>query len=227
MSKIVDAGCGDGLHLFWTAQNAPPPVCLVGLDKSTANLAFCARYARAFELHEIQFQKMDLTDWTNSENPTVDLIFCVGTLQYIDNDEAVLTNFYQHLQPNGYVLIYTPVNGRFLLPMYKNLFNKLDNYEKQQNRTRIYTTTEIVNKLEKAGFTIEDKIYSHGKWGILSFEWYNIFLLLITNSRFMLVQAFYLLCLLISLPFIFLLKFIDYFQHLKDGNGLTIVAKKC
>ncbi|MFM2269622.1 MAG: hypothetical protein RL757_3063 [Bacteroidota bacterium] len=220
-ARVVDAGCGDGLHLFPSAWRHPP-VSFVGLDKNAGNLAFCQRFIEKNGLKNIELLETNLENWTNENKKNMDLIYCVGTLQYIPDDEKVLKNFANALKSGGKLLIYTPINERYVLKIYKKLFQNLDNYEKQQQRTRIYTESEITEKLEKNGFRITKKIFSHGVFGILSYEIYNIFLLLTSNSRFRLLQFFYLLGLAFFLPLIFLLKIIDFCQPLKNGNGLLI-----
>ena len=130
-SLVVDAGCGDGLHLFPTAQRFPA-LRFLGVDKNAGNIAFCKRYAEKVESAQLRFLREKL------ENPVLEnkaaLLLCIGTLQYIPDDVKVLKNFARALTPERRLLLYVPVNGCRVLPLYSRFFKKMTHYDKLQPR---------------------------------------------------------------------------------------------
>ena len=155
----------------------------------------------------------------------VQLLLCIGMLQYIDDDIAVLKKLYQLADDKATLLLYVPINERFVTKFYKHLFNTLPNYETINNRKRVYSEKEIIEKVELSGFHITQKKFTYGFWGILSHELMNSLFLLIIHSN-ILLKIISLLFLPILLPFIWVFMLVDYFQEKKTGNGLLIIAEK-
>lgn len=222
-SLVVDAGCGDGLHIF-SACRTFRQLRFWGVDKNEHNIHFCKKRSSglASDPARLQFFHQQLEELSLPEK--ADLTLCVGTLQYIADDRQVLENFYNTLKINGKLLIYIPVNGRIILPLYRYFFKKLDHYEKSQNRLRVYTPEEIFEKIETAGFTLRERHFTYGPVGIAGHEIYSLLLMGLGNSGgwiWLLAPVFSLL-----MPLVLLLKTADYFLPKNNGNGVLIMAEK-
>ncbi|TAK46487.1 MAG: class I SAM-dependent methyltransferase [Saprospiraceae bacterium] len=222
-SLVVDAGCGDGLHLFGPARRFPH-LRFLGVDKNEGNIAFCRKYAAGMaaptnHLHLLH-QNLEDLDLKNSAG----LLLCIGTLQYVAGDVQVLKNFERALMPEGRLLLYVPINGWGVLPLYRQVFNKMNQYEKSQHRQRVYTPAEIFLKLEMAGLAVRETQLTYGTPGILGHEIYSLLLMGVANAGRW-GWAFGLL-MVPALPVILLLKGVDYFLPKKNGNGCLVVAEK-
>ena len=220
---VVDAGCGDGLHIFSTCRRFPH-LRFWGVDKKQDHVDFCEKLASGQgyrSLHCRFFQKaLEALDL----NEKADLLLCVGILQYIGADSQVLENFHKSLKNNGSLLLYTPVNGRCVLPFYRYFFNALDHYEKRQDRKRVYVPEEISEKLTAAGFEVTNRRFTYGTLGIAGHELYSLLLMGMGNAGAW--AWIFALGLAALLPLIVLLISLDDVLPKKNGNGLLLVAVK-
>lgn len=219
--RVLDAGSGEGLFIFPYAGRFSKNQ-FIGLDKNKHHLNFCENYQQKNRLKNTEFFQKELTQKMELKN--IGLILCIGTLQYIEDDERVIRNFHQLLNKMGKAIIYVPINGRIILRLYRKYFSQTDHYEKSQNRVRIYSEIEILGKLKKAGFKILHKKHTYGRMGIVGHEIYSILLMKIGNGKW--YSPIFILLLFISLPVVYLLNKVDYFIKKQDGNGLLIVVQK-
>lgn len=221
-SLIVDAGCGDGQHIF-PYRRKFPWLRFLGIDKNDSHIAFCEKYCEAIPPgSRPKFFKQNLINLQLENEANV--LLSIGILQYIEQDRLVLENFYKTLKTNGKLILYTPVNGRMILPLYRRFFKKLNHYEKSQERRRVYSPDEILEKVETAGFEVREQHFTYGTLGIIGHEIYSLLLMALGNAGWwvwLLVPFFIFL-----LPVVLLLKMIDYFLPKKIGNGLLILAEK-
>ncbi len=219
--QVLDAGCGEGLHLFVHASKFPN-LLFYGVDKNKNHHLFCKKYINKKGLKNTSIIQHDLENKLPITN--LELIWNIGTLQYIEDDKTVLANFFKALKWNGKLIIYAPINGKIILAAYNNYFSQFEHYEKSQKRKRIYTKEELINKLENAGFFIESMHFTYGKLGILAHESYSLLLMGIGSKKWYSIIFGALLAILIS--FIFILNKIDYLIPKNTGNGILIIAKK-
>ncbi|MSQ78188.1 MAG: class I SAM-dependent methyltransferase [Flavobacteriaceae bacterium] len=219
---LADMGCGEGQFLFPFVKSNKT-ANFSAIDKNAANIAFCQSYAAITCSKNCQIIHSDI----NSVHlkTQADLLLCVGVLQYVENDNAALANLHNQCKSGGKLLLYLPVNGRFILPFYKLLFNKFSNYETVQHRRRIYQPEDVISKLKAVGFSVEKQQSTYGIFGILSHEIQHSFLLLITHLP-MLFKCVFALLLILFLPLIWMLMLLDFVKPKKSGNGLLVVARK-
>jgi trans-aconitate methyltransferase len=221
-SLIVDAGCGDGQHIF-PYHRKFPRLRFWGIDKNDGHIAFCEKYCETMPPDsKPKFISQNLED-LQLENEA-DVLLSIGILQYIEQDRIVLENFYKTLKTNGNLILYTPVNGRMILPIYRRFFKKLNHYEKSQERRRIYSPSEILEKIKTAGFEIREQHFTYGTPGIIGHEIYSLLLMGIGNAG----NGAWVFAplLLILLPLILLLNQVDRLIPKKNGNGLLLLAQK-
>ncbi len=194
----------------------------LGRSGATSDLKVGVPESQALS-ERVQFFQQNLEDFPKASE--VDLLLCVGTLQYVGDDRLVLKNFFNTLKINGLLVLYVPVNGRTLLPLYRHYSTKTTHYENAQQRRRIYSLPEILEKTTAAGLTIVGKKFTYGAPGILAHEVYSLLLMGIGNAGRL--AWFFVLLLLPALPFILIFNGLDYFfLPKKDGNGVLILAKK-
>lgn len=84
-----------------------------------------------------------LPEWLAAYHP--DTVLCCNVLEHIENDEAALAHFSQLLPSGGRVVLIVPAVTR--------LYGEID---KAIHHYRRYDKNEIVAKLERAGFAVEE-----------------------------------------------------------------------
>ncbi len=218
---VVDAGCGEGMHLFPPAQRFPN-LHFTGIDKNKNHLLFCENYIQKTDLKNVSVQAHDME--RPIPGPSADLVICIGSLQYIWEDKSVIDNFHKTLKTNGKALVYVPVNGKTILSLYRHYFIRSKHYEKSQDRKRVYRKEEILGKLTTAGFTIEGTVFTYGKMGILAHEVYSLLLMGMGSGKWF--SWVFGVSMALLFPIILLLKMTDYLTEKNNGNGMLIIAKK-
>lgn len=220
-SHVVDAGCGEGLHLLPWAERYPK-IQFTGIDRLGSHIDFGRRYAEVSQLRNVKFKQAELADYQLEKK--AQLVTCIGILQYIPNDETVLKNIHNSLATNGLSIFYVPVNGRMLLPSYRYFFGKKMHYERSQRRVRVYSEDEFLAKLKNTGFRVREQILTYGTLGILGHETYSLLLMGMGNAGWF--GWVFGLLLVPLLPGVLLLKWVDFSIKKNTGNGMLVIAEK-
>ena len=79
---------------------------------------------------------------------TFDVIYTCNVLEHIESDQYALSEFFEHLNKGGRLLIYVPA--------FPFLYSDMD---KQIGHYRRYTKADLVKKVESAGFQIKVCFY--------------------------------------------------------------------
>lgn len=216
---VIDAGCGEGLHLLPWAERFPQ-LHFTGIDRLAGHLDFGRRYVEVFHLKNVSLQEAELSSFQVKKK--AGMVTCIGVMQYIEEDESVLKNIHNSLSDNGLSLFYVPINGRVLLPPYRYFFGKKMHYERSQQRVRVYSEEEFLAKLKRAGFEVREKHFTYGTPGILGHEVYSLILMGMGNAGWF--AGVFGLVLVVFLPVILLLKGVDFFVKKQTGNGMLVVA---
>ena len=87
---------------------------------------------------------------------TFDVIYTCNVLEHIESDQYALSEFFEHLNKGGRLLIYVPA--------FPFLYSDMD---KQIGHYRRYTKADLVKKVESAGFQIKVCFY-HDSIGIFA-----------------------------------------------------------
>lgn len=219
---LVDVGCGEAQYILPITKKFSKSK-FTCIDKNKANIEFLEKFSHFNKSTNVHILKEDIC---NFQLPTrANFLMCIAVLQYIEDDTKALENIFNQCDNEAKLILYTSVNGRFILPFYKKIFNKYQHYETIQNRQRVYEVSEFKSKVLKAGFTIEKEQYTYGYYGILSNEITNSFYILIAHHNIfikLLLGALF----FTSLPVILLFMVIDFFSNKETGNGIMIVAVK-
>jgi len=220
---LLDVGCGEGQYIFPLATKYKTAY-FSGIDKYDMNIQFCKRLAVVNNNHNIIFKNESAENIAETDFYTI--ILFIGVLQYVANDQFVMSKLYNALQQNGRLLMYVPVNNKVITPFFRYLANTFDNYETVQNRQKIYTADQLITLFSKQGFSIEKEVITFGFFGKISNEILNSFLILINRVHIILALWLSVIFILIY-PFYLLFMLIDFLLPNDDGNGRLFLLKKC
>ncbi len=136
--SILDVGCGTGANLEMLAQFGKAE----GVDVSDDALEFCRKKG-------LTVQK-GLAETLPYADETFDLTTALDVVEHLDNDIAGLKEMHRVTKAGGYSLIFVPA--------FMWLWGVQDDVSNHRIR---YTKKQIVERLEKAGFTVERATYAN------------------------------------------------------------------
>ena len=143
-SLMLEFGAGTGsLAEIWRNRYNASPICFE-IDPSLAAM-----------LRSKGFECIDSLD---SVQQKVDCVYTSNVLEHIENDLEALLSIKKSIKPGGRLAIYVPA-----LPM---LFSDLD---RKVGHFRRYKKKELINKVQAAGFTVENCFYSDSIGVLASF----------------------------------------------------------
>lgn len=215
---VIDFGSGEGQYIVPFAKEFTNST-FIGADIHQPSVALMDLFA----IPNLSGKMLNLE--SEQMNDCADAALCVGVLQYIDEDQRALENMYRSLRKNGKLLLYVPVNGKILTRLYQFVFESFEQYESMNNRKRVYTVKEILQKVENVGFIVSKKLYTYGTAGKLSHELLNSFTTVIVSGNYLL-KIIAGSCLILFYPIILLLMMIDFFSRKSNGNGLLLILEK-
>ena len=218
--RVFDAGCGEGLFLFRTARRFGQHR-FIGGDLRPANVALTRAYLARTDLTNVALRRSDLLD--PATLPPADLIYCVGVLHLLPDDAAALRLLRAACAPGGELHLYTPVHRRRVLPWFEGWYRRFANYEATHAR-RVYTEADLQALFTRTGWRIDTTRYTNGTPGIVGYELYTGFFLLISAGRWW-QRLLGLLGLLSCLPLILALNLFDYYRRPRTGNGVLLIAR--
>ena len=136
--RVLDVGCGTGANLEMLSQfgNAE------GVDVSDDALDFCRRKG-------LTVQK-GLAETLPYGDESFDITTALDVVEHLDDDIAGLKEMYRVTKRGGYSLIFVPA--------FMWLWGVQDDISNHRIR---YTKKQIVERLEKAGFTVERATYAN------------------------------------------------------------------
>lgn len=143
---VLDVGCGVGTLSIFAAQYAR---YVVGLDVSDRAIEIAKRAQHSVGLKNVFFRKKDLTHVIGA----FDLILCCEVLEHIADEKIFLQVLYDNLQNGGVAILSSPLNETVLAGT--TLYKKFDT---EVGHLRRYTSLELAQKMEDAGFVVV-KIY--------------------------------------------------------------------
>lgn len=220
--NLLDAGCGEGQFLLPYASTYKH-CYFKGIDRADSNVTFCKNYANVNGYSNVVFEQKEIESL--QESSLYDVVLCISVLPYCKNDQAALSELYAAMKSQGELLLYVPVNNIIILPLYKKILRRYDNYERIQKNQRVYTKEKVSQLLYAQGFLITETKYTYGLFGKLSNELYNTHLILL-NAYSLPVKIVLLLSFLLFYPLILFCMILDFILPVTSGNGLMIVAKK-
>jgi SAM-dependent methyltransferase len=137
-NRILDAGCGAGLMLSSLEKYGQT----YGMDISPEAIAFCRVNFKG------QLEQGYLPDNVPYKNVQFDLITSLDVIEHIDDDVNSLKTLNSLLSPRGKLIL--------TVPAYMFLWSHHDEINHHKRR---YSLGELRNKLEIAGFKLEESTY--------------------------------------------------------------------
>lgn len=219
---LLDAGYGEGQFLFpYAAQYTKS--YFKGIDREKANITFGNSYIKARGFSHVSFEEREMEQLYEKE--IYDFVLCISVLPYSKNDRAALTNLYNVMKTGASLLLYVPVNNTTVLPFYKNILQRYENYETIQQNQRVYTEPGLTQLLQNCSFEITETTNTYGFFGKLSNELLNSHLILFNAYAFP-AKIILSISLLIFYPLILLCMMLDFILPVQSGNGLMVLARK-
>lgn len=136
--RILDIGCGTGANLEMLSQFGKAE----GVDVSDDALEFCRRKGLAAQ--------KGLAETLPFAGETFDLTTALDVVEHLDDDVAGLKEMHRVTKRGGYSLIFVPA--------FMWLWGVQDDISHHRIR---YTKRQIVERLTKAGYTIERATYAN------------------------------------------------------------------
>ncbi len=136
--RILDVGCGTGANIEMLSQFGQAE----GVDVSDDALEFCRRKG-------LTVQK-GLAETLPYEDGTFDITTALDVIEHLDDDVAGLREMFRVTKSGGYSL--------FFVPAFMWLWGVQDDISHHRIR---YTKKQIVERIEKAGFTIDRATYAN------------------------------------------------------------------
>jgi SAM-dependent methyltransferase len=136
--KILDVGCGTGANLEMLGKFGESE----GVDVSDEALEFCR--TKGLKVHKGLAEKLPFAD------ESFDIVTALDVVEHLDDDVAGLKEMHRVLKTGGSALVFVPA--------FMWLWGVQDDISNHRIR---YTKKQIVERLEKAGFTIERATYAN------------------------------------------------------------------
>jgi len=136
--KILDVGCGTGANLEMLSQFGSAE----GVDVSDDALDFCRQKG-------LTVQK-GLAETLPYADETFDISTALDVIEHLDDDGAGLREMHRVTKRGGYSLIFVPA--------FMWLWGVQDDISNHRIR---YTKSQIVERIEKAGFRVERATYAN------------------------------------------------------------------
>ena len=136
--KILDVGCGTGANLEMLSQFGSAE----GVDVSDDALDFCRQKG-------LTVQK-GLAETLPYADETFDISTALDVIEHLDDDVAGLREMHRVTRSGGYSLIFVPA--------FMWLWGVQDDISNHRIR---YTKSQIVERIEKAGFRVERATYAN------------------------------------------------------------------
>lgn len=214
---IYDAGSGYGQYTYFISKQLRP--CSVySVDIKENWIEDCKSFFNSYNINNVKFGVEDLT--IVSHENAFDLIVCVDVMEHIPDDIKVFKNFYKAMKNEGYLLINTP-----------SIFGGSDVHQDNdesfisEHARDGYAKEDLESKLHPLGFKTYKSKYTYGFWGDKAWRLgikYPITMLNFSKLFFIVLPFYYLL----TLPFTFLMMYIDYISYNKIGSGINFIAQK-
>lgn len=218
---ILDAGSGFGQYSYRISRLFPNAL-IKAVDVKEEQIFDCNQFFLKTGLsNRVIFEKADLTKYV--EENQFDLILSIDVMEHIEDDLQVFKNFHASLNSNGMLLIATP-SDQGGSDSHDHDKDYVSGFIDEHVRDG-YSTEEIKDKLQTAGFSKINVHYNYGKPGNLSWVLsmkIPIKILGISKLLFILLPFYY----LVAFPVSALLNWIDLDKKHKTGTGLIVTAFK-
>ena len=221
VSRVWDAGCGDGQYSFFVLNQTK--ASLVSSDINQGWVTFLNNYwLNNGDNNRAQAVCEGIED--AGYNGEFDAVICVSVLPYVRDVSQSLAQMRESLKPSGKLYLYCPINFYTETRLYRRMFETYNNSENAANFRRVFTTIELQELLEGQGFKVLEKHFSYGKMGRIGHEIWSIDSMWL-GSQNKLVQLWGLIFLIPAAMMVLVLRSIDSLRTKSDGNGILIISE--
>jgi glycosyltransferase involved in cell wall biosynthesis/precorrin-6B methylase 2 len=140
--RVLEAGAGIG---DITAQLLDRELIVAADDNSSYLERLAANFANNPNVNPVALDLENAEEISKLREHRFDTIVCVNVIEHLKRDDEVLGAFFEILEPGGRAIILAP-QGQWL---YGSIDRALDHY-------RRYSRSELQQKMERAGFEIEE-----------------------------------------------------------------------
>lgn len=147
---VVDLGCGTGAQIMYLAKQG---FDATGVDESEEMLNMARDQAKSLKINNVNFIQNTLKELTE-EGETYSQIICLDVIEHIEKDDEALKQINKLLSPEGRLIL--------TVPAHQYLYSKRD---KDIGHYRRYSKSELINKMQKAGFIVR----KHRYWNFLGY----------------------------------------------------------
>ena len=134
--NLLEVGCGTGFVVAGIAE-AHAPLSLEAGDARTSGLAFARDRVPGARLYQFDARSLPF-------DREFDVVGAFDVIEHLDEDERVLSQMWRAVRPGGGALI--------TVPQHRWLWSAEDDAGGHKRR---YTRRELVEKVERAGFSVE------------------------------------------------------------------------
>lgn len=174
-------------------------------------------FKKEIEKGRIRFYPADLLEFQPAK--LFDMAICIDVLEHIEEDVKVMENIAGSLKPGAFFLMHSPSH-------YSEEDGDEDDTFVGEHARPGYSKEDITEKLNAAGFSVENVHYTYGFWGhkawILSVKWPMIWFNKLGLAAAIPLMIYYPLV----LPFCLLMNFADLHTRNEKGNGIYALGKK-
>jgi glycosyltransferase involved in cell wall biosynthesis len=140
--RVLEAGAGIGNI---TAQLLDRELIVAADNNSSYLERLAANFANNPNVNPVALDLENAEEISKLREHRFDTIVCVNVIEHLKRDDEVLGGFFEILEPGGRAIILAP-QGQWL---YGSIDRALDHY-------RRYSRSELQQKMERAGFEIEE-----------------------------------------------------------------------
>ena len=216
--NILDAGSGFGQYT-WRMWKMNKKWKILGTDIKEEQVNDCNAFiSKTRAAGQVSFRFADLI--TYKEDEKYDLVLCVDVMEHIEDDRAVLRNYFSSLREKGWLIISTPSDKGG-----SDVHDEDDQSFIEEHVRDGYGSDEISEKLQSAGFRDIETIYTYGIPGKISWKISMKYPILMLNASLILaiILPFYYI---LVMPFALILNCLDVRLTHSEGTGLLVIAKK-
>ena len=149
-SKVLDAGCGNGMLSYRAWQRGAHVLGISIKDDEVQSCRAVFNQDRGINGDELKFENINLYD-LDPKDRQFDAIICAEVLEHIVQHDRVCAKFFQLLRPGGVLHVTTP-NAEHPY----NIAFPIDTEEKGGHVRPGYTEQDYRDLMEPIGFRIEE-----------------------------------------------------------------------
>jgi SAM-dependent methyltransferase len=133
--SFLEVGCGTGVVLA-ALRASRPDVSFAGGEPFAAGVQIARSRLPDVPLYQLDGRRLPFEE-------EFDVVGAFDVLEHVDEDELVLAQMHQAAKPGGGILV--------SVPQHPSLWSAVDEFSRHRRR---YTASELVGKVESAGFRV-------------------------------------------------------------------------